>query len=129
MVKEELEAHRPVLYGGSNKRNEGHQFVLDGYTSNNYFSVNWGWGGYSNGYYLLSGLNPNDQGIGGNTGGFTVGQDAVFGLKKQNPVRNMQTYWPLLKAPKEAKDSIPTKRTSKQAKNLQSLQNTSLILV
>ena len=82
MVKEELEAHRPVLYGGSNKRNEGHQFVLNGYTSNNYFSVNWGWGGYSNGYYLLSGLNPNDQGIGGNTGGFTVGQDAVFGLKK-----------------------------------------------
>lgn len=39
-------------------------------------------GGYSNGYFLLSGLDPNGQGIGGNTGGFTIGQDAVFGLKK-----------------------------------------------
>lgn len=82
MLKEELNAHRPVLYGGANAKNEGHQFVLDGYTTNNYFSVNWGWGGYSNGYFLLSGLDPNGQGIGGNTGGFTIGQDAVFGLKK-----------------------------------------------
>jgi len=31
----------------------GHNVVVDGYNTNNYFHVNFGWGGQSNGWYLL----------------------------------------------------------------------------
>ena len=82
LLKKELNAGRLVIYGGSNNKEEGHQFVLDGYKQNDYH-VNWGWGGTANGYYSLSALDPDSQGVGGNTGGgFTVGQDAVIGVKK-----------------------------------------------
>ena len=82
LLKKELDAGRLVIYGGSNNKEEGHQFVLDGYKSD-YYHVNWGWGGMANGYYSLSALNPDSQGVGGNTGGgFTMGQDAVIGVKK-----------------------------------------------
>lgn len=82
IMKEEIAAGRLVLYGGANEEGAGHQFILDGYTDDDYFSVNWGWSGYCNGLYLLSGLKPEGQGIGGNVGGFTVGQDAVLGIGK-----------------------------------------------
>lgn len=82
LLKKELDAGRLIIYGGSNNKEEGHQFVLDGYKQNDYH-VNWGWGGTANGYYSLSALDPDSQGVGGNTGGgFTVGQDAVIGVKK-----------------------------------------------
>lgn len=82
LLKKELDEGRLIIYGGSNKKSEGHQFVLDGYKPD-YYHVNWGWGGLANGYYLLSALDPASQGVGGNTGGgFTVGQDAVIGVKK-----------------------------------------------
>lgn len=82
MLKAEIDAKRPVIYGGSNDRSEGHQFVFDGYTDANFFSVNWGWGGLCDGYYLLSALEPSEQGVGGNSGGgFIKNQSAVFGLQ------------------------------------------------
>ncbi|WP_455586510.1 thiol protease/hemagglutinin PrtT [Bacteroides sp.] len=82
LLKSELNAGRLVIYGGSNSRREGHQFVFDGYKADRYH-VNWGWGGMANGYYLLSTLEPDQQGIGGNTGGgFSIGQNAVIGIKK-----------------------------------------------
>lgn len=81
LLKQELQTNGPVLYAGSDTEG-GHMFVLDGYTTTNYFSVNWGWGGLCNGFYLLSGLAPNEQGIGGNSGGFASYQEAVVGIKK-----------------------------------------------
>lgn len=41
----------------------GHAVVLDGYDSNGYFHINFGWGGDANGYYLL---NNNSLFYGGN---------------------------------------------------------------
>ena len=83
MLHKELNENGPIFYSGSSKAG-GHAFVLDGYTSKEYFSVNWGWGGHCDGYYILSLLNPEDQGIGGdpNGDGFNFGQAAVLGLKK-----------------------------------------------
>ena len=43
-VKEEIDAGRPVLYGGSDFGLGGHAFVIDGYNGR-YFSINYGWGG------------------------------------------------------------------------------------
>jgi hypothetical protein len=83
MIRNELDNSRPVMYGGSNEGGDGHQFIFDGYNSNGYYHVNWGWGGLSNGYYLLSSLDPDSQGTGGNGGaGFSNGQELVIGIKK-----------------------------------------------
>ncbi|MCS3057464.1 C10 family peptidase [Bacteroides salyersiae] len=57
-------------------------FLFDGYKADRYH-VNWGWGGTTNGYYLLSTLEPDQQGIGGNSGGgFSIGQNAIVFFKK-----------------------------------------------
>lgn len=52
MVKNEIDASRPVYYTG-NSTSSGHAFVIDGYIDQ-YFRINYGWAGTSNGYYLLS---------------------------------------------------------------------------
>ena len=94
MLENEIMTVGPVLYGGATLSNEGHQFILDGYTTEDYFRVNWGWSGYSNGYFLISALNPNNQGAGGSTGGgFVANQDALFGLK---PAEGNSSYQTLL---------------------------------
>lgn len=73
---------------------EGHQFILDAYTTENYFRVNWGWSGHSNGFFLISALNPNDQGAGGSTGGgFIANQDALFGLSRQKEIQTIRLCW------------------------------------
>ena len=54
MLRKELDAKRPILYTASTKSGGGHMFVIDGYTQENYYHVNWGWSGSSNGYYLLT---------------------------------------------------------------------------
>ncbi|MDE6229504.1 MAG: C10 family peptidase [Muribaculaceae bacterium] len=80
MVYNELAQGRPVYYDGHTIDNAGHAFVVDGYRSDGYFHLNWGWGGISNGYFLLSALDPEAQGIGGSTSGFDLGQSAFFGV-------------------------------------------------
>lgn len=51
MIRAELDLSRPVYYGGVNKRQGGHAFVVDGYKGF-YFSLNYGWG-HGSEYYLL----------------------------------------------------------------------------
>lgn len=72
LLKDELYNHRPIFYRGR-RTNSGHAFVLDGYDSDNRFHVNLGWGGSSNGYYLLDSI-PNPNG----TDYYKYGQQAVF---------------------------------------------------
>lgn len=83
IIKGELDDNRPVVYGGENDQKEGHQFIIDGYNEADYYHVNWGWSGLANGYYLLSVLEPEVQGTGGNSGGgFSLGQDAIISMRK-----------------------------------------------
>jgi hypothetical protein len=44
IMRSEIDANRPVLYSGYDKDWAGHAFVIDGYSSNHYFSINYGWG-------------------------------------------------------------------------------------
>lgn len=81
MLQTELDENGPVLYSGSSSEG-GHMFVLDGYTSKNYYSVNWGWTGSCNGFYLLSALKPSEQGSGGFEGGYNRFQSAIFNVKQ-----------------------------------------------
>lgn len=78
-LREEIDANRPVLYAASDPARGGHAFVIDGYKDES-FSVNWGWGGYCNGFYQIGALNP--ESVGKPTGDkYNVGQSAVFGMQ------------------------------------------------
>lgn len=80
----ELANGRVAYLGGYNEDyTSGHAFVCDGYDGNHCFHINWGWGGASNGFFLLTALNPSQQGIGGSEdgSGFTFGQNAVIGCE------------------------------------------------
>lgn len=62
MLQTELDMEHPVVYRGAPNASEGgHAFLLDGYTNQNYFSVNWGWYGNYNGYFTISALNPGSD--------------------------------------------------------------------
>lgn len=78
-LREEIDANRPVLYAASDPTGGGHAFVIDGYKDES-FSVNWGWGGYCDGFYQIGALNPESAGK--PTGDkYNVGQSAVFGME------------------------------------------------
>lgn len=48
MLKENLHEYGPMVGAGG-----GHAYVVDGYTDNDFFHLNYGWGGSSDGYYHL----------------------------------------------------------------------------
>lgn len=79
LLQNELDNDRPIIYSGYNSQS-GHAFILDGYTDTNYYSVNWGWSGYCNGYFLLTALDPEGQGIGGSNH-YNDGQNAIVGIQ------------------------------------------------
>ena len=83
LLYHELSEGRVVLYSGSSTGG-GHAFVCDGYQTEDYFHINWGWGGSSDGHFKLSALNPSDQGAGGSssTDGFNYMQGAIVGIQK-----------------------------------------------
>ena len=80
IMKGELDDNRPIIYSGYNPQ-AGHAFILDGYTDDNYYSVNWGWSGYYNGYFLLTALDPAGQGAGGSDH-YNDDQIAIVGMQK-----------------------------------------------
>lgn len=57
MLENELNNNRIVQYTGGG--DIGHTWLCEGYDSNSYFFMNWGWGGSSNGYFSLTGLLSN----------------------------------------------------------------------
>ena len=75
----EIDADRPILYSAVNSNEGGHSFVIDGYKDES-FSVNWGWGGYCDGFYRIGALNPE---TGGKPLGdqYNLSQSAVFSLQ------------------------------------------------
>lgn len=78
-LRGEIDANRPILYSASDASVGGHSFIIDGYKDES-FSVNWGWGGYCNGFYQIGALNPESAGR--PTGDkYNVGQSAVFGMQ------------------------------------------------
>lgn len=88
-LREEIDANRPVLYAASDPAGGGHAFVIDGYKDES-FSVNWGWGGYCDGFYKIGALNP--QSAGKPTGDkYNVGQSAVFGMEPSGGTEKVST--------------------------------------
>lgn len=82
MIYQELEERRPVIYSGFSA-SSGHEFICDGYDGNGLFHINWGWGGSSNGYFVLSLANSSMKGAGGGSGtdGYAIYQRALIGCQ------------------------------------------------
>ena len=81
LLRAELDANRPLLYTGYDT-SAGHAFVFDGYDNNGQFHINWGWGGWCDGYYTVGDLHPASGGIGGNsTYTFNLRNTAVIGIQ------------------------------------------------
>ena len=74
ILKTNLNAGMPVIYGAKAGNGYGHAFVVDGYSSDNKFHINWGRNGLWDNYYELRNLNPNDSIQ------FNSGHVAIFGI-------------------------------------------------
>lgn len=87
LIQSELDAGRPIIYGGfsNTTSGSGHSFVCDGYGKdgydNDWFHFNWGWNGNYNGYYSINNMTPGSGGIGGGAYDYSYRQDAVIGIK------------------------------------------------
>lgn len=68
MLIQDLEMGRPILYCGDSYEG-GHAFVCDGYKQGGFFHFNFGWNGYSDGWYLTSAVNS-----------FNSNQTALIGI-------------------------------------------------
>jgi len=74
LLEGELNAGRPIQYEGQDPGVGGHTWVCDGYDVNGMFHMNWGWGGYDNGYFSLDSLAV----AGAN---FSTSEAALIGIK------------------------------------------------
>ncbi|MGB4671111.1 MAG: C10 family peptidase [Bacteroidaceae bacterium] len=76
ILKQELDAGRPILYGGYTlDRTIGHAFICDGYDSQDYFHYNFGWNGYCDGFYLSSAIDLKEIDV-----NFSSNMLAVIGI-------------------------------------------------
>lgn len=94
IIYNSLKNDGPVIYDGQSYRG-GHSFICDGYSSDGYFHFNWGWGGVSDGYFLLDALDPYSQGIGGSASnsGFNFDQDIIIGIRPDKSGQTEDIAW------------------------------------
>ncbi|KGI21520.1 peptidase C10 [Hoylesella timonensis S9-PR14] len=78
MVYKELSEQRPIYYSGNDSKGKnGHAFVIDGYNAEGKVYVNWGWGGYEDGYFDIGILTPE------NSGDYSYYQDMIVGIQPE----------------------------------------------
>lgn len=53
LLRTELAEGRPVMCAAYGIDGGGHAFVIDGYDNQGLYHINWGWGGWCNGYYNI----------------------------------------------------------------------------
>lgn len=75
----ELNAGRPIQCNaastiGTGSDAAGHSYILDGYDSQGFVHINWGWDGYYDGYYAITLMNPSDY-------QFSESQQLVVGIQ------------------------------------------------
>lgn len=91
LVYSQLAQGLPLIYSGRDGNwsdSVGHCFICDGYDGDGYYHFNWGWGGYCDGWFLLSALVPKGVGIGGAAGGYDYSQSLIANFHPSNTVIN-----------------------------------------
>lgn len=78
-LRRDIESGHPIFYAGYTQEWAGHAFVLDGVDANNYFHVNWGWGGVYDGFFMIDSLTLGEEYL------FDTQHWAVFGM---SPLRD-----------------------------------------
>ena len=79
LLKEDLDAARPIFYSGNKTEGGGHAFICDGYDNSDLFHFNFGWGGYNNGFYSIN--DPQ---------GYADGQLCIVGIEPDNSITAKQ---------------------------------------
>lgn len=121
----ELQSSRPVFIEALTKRQEGHAFILDGIQADGYIHINWGWGGYGNGYFALSAMNPINQGIGGasDDGAFTEQVTLYTGIQ---PNQGGQTVPMIVSSGIDMTSEAAIAKSSKVSVTIYAFQNAGL---
>lgn len=85
LIDNELKAKRPILYSGQ-ASDEGHEFVCDGSDGKGLYHINWGWGGYQDGYFDLTILQPTKGGAGSGSAvdGYNRNCSMIIGIVPDN---------------------------------------------
>lgn len=121
----ELQGSRPVFIEALTKNDEGHAFVCDGIQADGYIHINWGWGGYGNGYFALSAMNPTNQGIGGasDDGAFTKQVTLYTGIQ---PNQGGQTEPMIVSSGIDMTSAAAIAKSSKVSVTIYAFQNAGL---
>lgn len=80
-VRESLLNGSPVIYTAQSPQTNGHAFVCDGITADNYLHINWGWGGTADGYYNMNVMAPSNTPSTSPAGPYKRLQTAIFNIK------------------------------------------------
>ena len=85
LIDNELKAKRPILYSGQ-ASDGGHVFVCDGSDGKGLYHINWGWGGYQDGYFDLTILQPQKGGAGSGSAvdGYNRNCSMIIGIAPDN---------------------------------------------
>lgn len=85
LIDNELKAKRPILYSGQ-ASDGGHEFVCDGSDGRGLYHINWGWGGYQDGYFDLTILQPQKGGAGSGSAvdGYNRDCSMIIGIAPDN---------------------------------------------
>ena len=85
LIDNELKAKRPILYSGQ-ASDGGHVFVCDGSDGKGLYHINWGWGGYQDGYFDLTILQPTKGGAGSGSAvdGYNRNCSMIIGIAPDN---------------------------------------------
>ena len=85
----ELQASRPVYYSGVPFTSVGHAFLCDGADGDGLYHINWGWSGWSNGYFDITVLNSDYSGTESATApadGYNYTCNMIVGIMPDNGV-------------------------------------------
>lgn len=85
----ELQASRPVYYIGVPFTSVGHAFLCDGADGDGLYHINWGWSGWSNGYFDITVLNSDYSGTESATApadGYNYSCNMIVGIMPDNGV-------------------------------------------
>ncbi|HPX76209.1 MAG TPA: C10 family peptidase [Bacteroidales bacterium] len=78
LIKQQVDAKKPMVYSGTPTSGAGHAWNCDGYQDDS-FHMNWGWGGAGNGYYTLDNLTSTAT-VGGEENNFNKNNDMVINI-------------------------------------------------
>jgi len=89
----ELNNHRPMQFQGFDLSEGGHSWVCDGYSALNMMHMNWGWGGYDDGYYYVNSLTPSPLDFTYNIGVlYGIQPPDGLGVAKISPITSFKVY-------------------------------------